>query len=142
MWGEDGKSTLRAIGPQGQDATALRRIRSQCRTVSARNPQPSAEQAALGRAPAVLQGASRPGQTDSFAQMQTDAPHSIALPGPAPADGDRTPWEGAPGFGQWRIDPLTPLRARDFVGLGVDGHRWGIGGLGPRRRERNAAGVV
>jgi PAS domain S-box-containing protein len=107
VWGEDGKSTLRAIGPQGQDATALRRIRSQCRTVSARNPQPSAEQAALGRAPAVLQGASRPGQTDSFAQMQTDAPHSIALPGPAPADGDRTPWEGAPGFGQWRIDPLT-----------------------------------
>ncbi|MEO8889355.1 MAG: metal ABC transporter ATP-binding protein [Jatrophihabitantaceae bacterium] len=28
---------------------------------------------------------------------------------------------------QRRIDPLTPLRARDIVGLGIDGHRWGIG---------------
>jgi zinc/manganese transport system ATP-binding protein len=28
---------------------------------------------------------------------------------------------------QRRIDPLTPLRARDVVGQGIDGHRWGIG---------------
>ena len=28
---------------------------------------------------------------------------------------------------QRRHDPLTPLRARDVVGQGLDGHRWGIG---------------
>ncbi|GAA1881952.1 metal ABC transporter ATP-binding protein [Asanoa iriomotensis] len=28
---------------------------------------------------------------------------------------------------QRRIDPLTPLRARDVVGQGLDGHRWGLG---------------
>lgn len=33
---------------------------------------------------------------------------------------------------QRRIDPLTPLRARDVVRQGLDGHRWGIG-LGGRR---------
>lgn len=27
---------------------------------------------------------------------------------------------------QRRMDPLTPLRARDLVRLGLDGHRWGI----------------
>ena len=27
---------------------------------------------------------------------------------------------------QRRLDPQTPLRARDLVGLGVDGHRWGL----------------
>ncbi|MEU5990511.1 ATP-binding cassette domain-containing protein [Spirillospora sp. NPDC047418] len=31
------------------------------------------------------------------------------------------------------VPPHTPLRARDLVGLGVDGHRWG-----PRRRSRDA----
>ncbi len=35
---------------------------------------------------------------------------------------------------QRRIDPLTPLRARDVVRQGLDGHRWGIG-LGRGRRE-------
>lgn len=35
---------------------------------------------------------------------------------------------------QRRIDPLTPLRARDVVGLGIDGDRWGIGW--PRRNRR------
>jgi zinc/manganese transport system ATP-binding protein len=29
-----------------------------------------------------------------------------------------------------------PLRARDLVGLGLDGHRWGIGSFGPQRRQR------
>jgi zinc/manganese transport system ATP-binding protein len=28
---------------------------------------------------------------------------------------------------QRRIDPLTPLRSRDVVGQGLDGHRWGVG---------------
>lgn len=35
---------------------------------------------------------------------------------------------------QRRMDPLTPMRARDVVRLGVDGHRWGIGV--PRRAVR------
>ena len=35
---------------------------------------------------------------------------------------------------QRAIDPLTPLRARDVVGLGVDGHRWGTGRPNARRR--------
>jgi zinc/manganese transport system ATP-binding protein len=39
---------------------------------------------------------------------------------------------------QRRIDPLTPLRARDLVGLGIDGHRWGIGPVGAARRARRA----
>jgi zinc/manganese transport system ATP-binding protein len=37
---------------------------------------------------------------------------------------------------QRRVDPLTPLRARDLVGLGLDGHRWGIGWPKPGRRRR------
>jgi zinc/manganese transport system ATP-binding protein len=36
---------------------------------------------------------------------------------------------------QRRIDPLTPLRARDVVGQGIDGHRWGIGWPGRARRK-------
>ena len=35
---------------------------------------------------------------------------------------------------QKSFDPDTPLRARDLVGLGVDGHRWGVR-LGGRRGE-------
>src|SRR5579862_6330693 len=34
------------------------------------------------------------------------------------------------------LDRETPLRARDLVGLGLDGHRWGLGGM--PRRERDA----
>jgi zinc/manganese transport system ATP-binding protein len=37
---------------------------------------------------------------------------------------------------QRRIDPLTPLRARDLVGQGLDGHRWGIGRPSTGRRRR------
>ena len=37
---------------------------------------------------------------------------------------------GNPGVGyipqQKAIDPSTPMRARDLVGLGIDGHRWGM----------------
>jgi zinc/manganese transport system ATP-binding protein len=36
---------------------------------------------------------------------------------------------------QRRIDPLTPLRARDVVGQGIDGHRWGIGWPSRSRRK-------
>jgi len=39
---------------------------------------------------------------------------------------------------QRRIDPLTPMRAKDVVGLGLDGHRWGIGRPDPHRRARIA----
>jgi zinc/manganese transport system ATP-binding protein len=37
---------------------------------------------------------------------------------------------------QRHIDPLVPLRVRDVVGQGLDGHRWGIGWPGPGRRRR------
>jgi zinc/manganese transport system ATP-binding protein len=37
---------------------------------------------------------------------------------------------------QRRVDPLTPLRARDVVGQGLDGHRWGIGLPRPQRRAK------
>jgi zinc/manganese transport system ATP-binding protein len=37
---------------------------------------------------------------------------------------------------QRRVDPLTPLRARDMVGQGVDGHRWGIGRPSRTRRRQ------
>ncbi|WP_422742669.1 metal ABC transporter ATP-binding protein [Micromonospora sp. WMMD754] len=50
----------------------------------------------------------------------------------------RPPRRGADDIGyvpqQRRIDPLTPLRARDVVGQGLDGHRWGLG----RRPGRDA----
>ena len=35
---------------------------------------------------------------------------------------------------QRRLDPLVPLRARDVVGQGIDGHRWGIGRPSASRR--------
>lgn len=37
---------------------------------------------------------------------------------------------------QKSIDPGMPLRGRDMVGLGVDGHEWGIGLRGRARRRR------
>jgi zinc/manganese transport system ATP-binding protein len=37
---------------------------------------------------------------------------------------------------QRRVDPLIPLRARDLVGLGLAGHRWGIGWPNAGRRRR------
>lgn len=43
----------------------------------------------------------------------------------------RSPRRGSEDIGyvqqQRRIDPLTPLRGRDLVRQGFDGHRWGIG---------------
>lgn len=43
---------------------------------------------------------------------------------------------------QRRIDPLTPLRARDVVGLGIDGHRWGVGWPNRARRHRLDAALA
>ena len=48
--------------------------------------------------------------------------------------GGRPPGRGSAAVGyvpqQKSMDAATPLRARDLVGLGIDGHRWG-----PRRRS-------
>ncbi len=43
---------------------------------------------------------------------------------------------------QRRIDPLTPLRACDLVGQGLDGHRWGTGWPSAARRQRIEAALV
>ncbi|WP_246573643.1 metal ABC transporter ATP-binding protein [Kineosporia corallincola] len=44
---------------------------------------------------------------------------------------------------QRRFDPLTPVRARDLVGYGLDGHRWGLPALNRRqRRERVDAALA
>jgi zinc/manganese transport system ATP-binding protein len=43
---------------------------------------------------------------------------------------------------QRRIDPLTPLRARDLVRQGLDGHRWGIGRLGRAQRAQIDAALA
>lgn len=52
----------------------------------------------------------------------------------------RTPRRGNPAIGyvpQHRmIEPETPIQARDLVGFGLDGHRWGIGLPTRARRER------
>ena len=52
----------------------------------------------------------------------------------------RTPRRGNPAIGyvpQHRvIEPETPLRARDLVGFGLDGHRWGFGWPTRVRRDR------
>ena len=52
----------------------------------------------------------------------------------------REPRRGSPGIGyvpqQKALDPDLPLRGRDLVGLGLDGHRLGLGLRG--RRERRA----
>jgi len=39
-------------------------------------------------------------------------------------------------------DPDLALRGRDFVGLGVDGHRWGVGLLGTRQRRLRADAAI
>jgi zinc/manganese transport system ATP-binding protein len=43
---------------------------------------------------------------------------------------------------QRRMDPLTPLRARDMVGLGLDGHRWGMHPPPRSRRSRVEAALA
>jgi zinc/manganese transport system ATP-binding protein len=55
------------------------------------------------------------------------------------------PARGSSGVGyipqQRSLDPFTPLRGRDLVGLGLDGHRWGPGlrGRAARRDQVHAA---
>ncbi len=45
---------------------------------------------------------------------------------------------------QCRLDPLTPMRARDLVRLGLDGNRWGVGlpGSDTRRQVEQALSEV
>lgn len=43
---------------------------------------------------------------------------------------------------QRRPDPFTPLRARDVVGQGLDGHRWGVGWPSARRRRAITAALT
>ena len=40
---------------------------------------------------------------------------------------------------QHRANPPSTMRGRDLVGLGVDGHRWGLTGSRRARRERSTA---
>ena len=40
------------------------------------------------------------------------------------------------------IDPVAPIRARDLVRLGLDGHRWGTGILGAARARRQVAELL
>ena len=56
-----------------------------------------------------------------------------------------TPRRGDPGIGyvpqHQSFDPDLPLRGRDLVQLGVDGHRWGIGRAGAATRRRVEATI-
>ena len=58
---------------------------------------------------------------------------------------DRPPRHGDPTIGyvpqQRAFDPDLPMRGRDLVGLGVDGHRWGLG-LGGRDRRRRVEAAL
>ncbi|HEY3747855.1 MAG TPA: ATP-binding cassette domain-containing protein [Pseudonocardiaceae bacterium] len=40
---------------------------------------------------------------------------------------------------QRALDPTVSIRGRDLVGLGLDGHRWGVGLRGRRARSRKVA---
>ncbi len=55
----------------------------------------------------------------------------------------RTPSRGSPEIGyvpqQQPVDPDLPLRGRDLVGLGLDGHRFGLGLSGRRERRERVA---
>lgn len=58
----------------------------------------------------------------------------------------RTPRRGSPSIGyvpqQKALDPDLPLRGRDLVGLGLDGHRLGIGLRGRRERHRRVGAAL
>jgi zinc/manganese transport system ATP-binding protein len=43
---------------------------------------------------------------------------------------------------QHRADPLTPMRARDFVAQGLTGHRWGTGLPSGSRRQTVASALA
>jgi zinc/manganese transport system ATP-binding protein len=65
--------------------------------------------------------------------LQSLAAGSVSVAGEPPRRGSRHI-----GYVQQqrRIDPLTPLRACDLVGQGLDGHRWGTGWPSAVRRQR------
>jgi zinc/manganese transport system ATP-binding protein len=58
----------------------------------------------------------------------------------------REPRRGSPAIGyipqQKALDPDLPLRGRDLVGLGLDGHRLGIGWRGRRERAERVAAAL
>ncbi|MGD9528465.1 MAG: metal ABC transporter ATP-binding protein [Pseudonocardia sp.] len=58
----------------------------------------------------------------------------------------RTPRRGSPAIGyipqQKAFEPDLPLRGRDLVGLGLDGHRWGTGGRGRAVRRAKVAAAL
>ncbi|WP_214367755.1 metal ABC transporter ATP-binding protein [Pseudonocardia sp. H11422] len=58
----------------------------------------------------------------------------------------RPPRRGSPSIGyipqQKALDPDLPLRGRDLVGLGLDGHRLGIGLRGRRERRARVAAAL
>lgn len=64
---------------------------------------------------------------------------SVRLAGEAPGQGNRkvgyVPQQRA-------IDESLTLRGSDLVGLGLDGHRWGLGLRRPGERRRRVAGAV
>src|SRR5918998_205747 len=64
---------------------------------------------------------------------------AVSLRGARGSFGDRTLWEGP----DLDLDPDLPLRGRDLVGLGLDGHHFGIGFRGRKeRRERVDAALA
>jgi zinc/manganese transport system ATP-binding protein len=71
--------------------------------------------------------------------LQSLASGSVTVAGEPPRRGSRRI-----GYVQQqrRIDPLTPLRARDLVGQGLDGHRFGPGWPSTARRNRIEAALV
>jgi zinc/manganese transport system ATP-binding protein len=59
--------------------------------------------------------------------------------------GDRPPGRGSDRVGyvpqQKSMDAATPLRARDLVALGIDGHRWGLRRRSPAEKARIAGAL-
>nr|WP_051115002.1 ATP-binding cassette domain-containing protein [Actinokineospora enzanensis] len=64
---------------------------------------------------------------------------TIRVAGAAPGKGNR-----AIGYipQQRAIDPTVAVRGRDLVGLGYDGHRWGLGLAGMRARRQRVDAVL
>jgi zinc/manganese transport system ATP-binding protein len=58
----------------------------------------------------------------------------------------RAPRRGSPSIGyipqQKALEEDLPLRGRDLIGLGLDGHRWGVGLRGRRERHARVAAAL
>ena len=64
---------------------------------------------------------------------------TVAVAGAVPGRGNR----GVGYIPQQRaLDPALAVRGRDLVGLGLDGHRWGIGFTGRRDRAARVAAAI